>query len=56
MADYTLCNDRQCPSREGCFRFKAPRSTWQSVADFGRKKGEEACADFLALAALSKGE
>lgn len=55
MADYTLCDDRQCPSREGCFRFKCPPDPLrQSWADFNRKKGEDKCADFLPWLTLTE--
>jgi hypothetical protein len=48
VTDYTLCDDKLCPSRESCYRFKAkPDPLRQSWADFNRKKDEKACADFL---------
>lgn len=34
MADITMCNGRECPDREKCYRHKARPSDWQSMAAF----------------------
>lgn len=30
MADITMCDDKKCPKKESCFRYKAKASKWQS--------------------------
>ena len=30
MADISMCTNKDCPSKEDCWRFQAPSSNWQS--------------------------
>ncbi len=35
MPDITMCNTRDCPKKECCYRYKAkPDEVWQSWSDF----------------------
>lgn len=31
MADITKCNSEECPLRQSCYRYTAPKSNYQSV-------------------------
>lgn len=46
MADISMCENQQCPSKEQCYRFKAIPSTYQSYANFTPEKGEDKCEYF----------
>ena len=47
MAGISKCADSFCPSKDHCYRFKAPASlVWQSFADFQRK-GRPCCDSYI---------
>ena len=49
MADISMCDDRECPSRLKCYRFIALPSEWtQSYEMFERPPLADKCDDFLA--------
>jgi hypothetical protein len=43
MADITKCEDNFCPSKETCYRYTAPASTYQSYGRFNREEDEDNC-------------
>lgn len=47
MPDISMCRNMTCPSRMGCYRFRAipndPRQAWMS---FAPEKGEDKCKSF----------
>jgi len=43
MADITKCEDNLCPSKETCYRYTAPTSTYQSYGKFNREEDEDNC-------------
>lgn len=47
MADISACSDKKCPSRTICYRYLCVKGMWQSYSDFGRKKGQMRCEDFV---------
>jgi len=46
MPDVAMCEDKNCPSRDGCYRFKATPGEWQTYADFQRGD-QEKCRAFI---------
>jgi hypothetical protein len=46
MADISKCVGKDCPIKEKCYRYTAPKSLiWQSYANFKYIEGE-GCKDF----------
>lgn len=42
MPDVTMCENKKCPLRHKCYRFKAiPFEYWQSFANFEPKNDKE---------------
>jgi lipoate synthase len=41
MADITMCNDSECPRCGTCWRFNAPKSSFQSMFAESPRKGDE---------------
>jgi hypothetical protein len=55
-ADFTMCCNNKCPSRELCRRFTAePASRYQSFSDFKPAGGDDRCGNFMAQRPVSKG-
>lgn len=47
MADISMCQDRQCPARDYCYRFTAnPSRMWQSYGVFNREDDADNCDMF----------
>ena len=47
MPDIAMCGDKECPSREKCYRFMAtPSPHMQSYSHFGREVGDAKCDSF----------
>lgn len=45
--DIRMCDNKECPSKEECFRFKAIPNPWrQSYAGYSVKEGEDKCDSF----------
>lgn len=53
MADIEKCRDDTCPSRNLCWRYLAPSSSWQSWMAFDRS-GKDSCDDFWPVDAANK--
>lgn len=48
MSDISMCQNKDCPSYEQCYRFMAtPNPYRQSYMDFKPKDGEARCDDFI---------
>lgn len=44
MADISMCDNQQCPSKETCYRFKAKANPFKQVySNFKPEKGEDKC-------------
>lgn len=42
-----MCSDKDCPSRERCYRFTATPSEYlQAYGQFGREKDADKCSSF----------
>lgn len=47
MADISMCEDRQCPAKDYCYRFTAhPSPMWQSYGVFNREDDADNCDMF----------
>lgn len=46
MADISKCNDVLCPSKDRCYRYTAPASTWQYYTNFDRDSDADNCNFF----------
>lgn len=46
MPDISMCANKQCPSREQCYRFTAAPSTFQSYMKFEVANGDNKCDYF----------
>lgn len=50
MTDITMCQNKDCPSCEQCFRFKAPPNPFvQAYADMKPEKDDTECEYFLEI-------
>jgi len=50
MPDISMCKNKECPSREKCYRYMAiPSDIWQSYADFKVPARRKKCADFMII-------
>lgn len=50
MSDITMCQNKDCPSCEQCFRFKAPPNPFvQSYADMKPEGDDTECEYFLEI-------
>jgi hypothetical protein len=50
MSDITMCQNKDCPSCEQCFRFKAPPNPFvQSYAEMSPKEGGVKCEYYLEI-------
>jgi len=48
MPDISLCNNRECPLRAECYRYRAvPTSTVQTYTAFEVPEGEDRCEFFM---------
>jgi len=47
MADITMCQNEDCPSKEKCFRYTALPSKHQSYAVFTVPEGKDKCEYFM---------
>ncbi len=45
MTDITKCLNESCPIKHKCYRWTAPASDWQSIADF--KPNDDGTCDNL---------
>lgn len=43
MSDITKCEDNLCPSKQTCYRYTAPASTYQSYGKFNREEDAYNC-------------
>jgi len=46
MPDISMCDNKKCPSKEKCYRFKAVPNDYQTYADFKPEKNEDKCDAF----------
>lgn len=46
MPDITMCRNKECISRESCYRFKAHPSDHQNFGAFPLRPGEVKCSYF----------
>ena len=51
MPDITMCSNRECPLRSGCYRYRAvPNGDWQSYSGFNHRiAGDTGCQYFVNL-------
>ena len=48
MPDIAMCQNKECPLREKCYRFKAEPSDYQSYAEFKPDENGE-CDNFIEI-------
>ena len=46
MPDIAMCNNKECPSKDLCYRHRAVMSERQSMATFLVEPGEDKCLYF----------
>jgi len=50
MPDISMCENKDCPSKEKCYRFMAkPSPVWQTYAEFKVEKGKKKCDNFMKI-------
>lgn len=48
LTDITMCDDRECPLKDSCFRFRATPSQWQSFfVNSPNQYGNSECPQYL---------
>jgi len=56
MADISMCNGKDCPISESCYRFTAPTNEpWQGYSEFNYDKKDGVCLDFWDNSGYRKG-
>lgn len=49
MPDITMCDNKECPKKESCYRFKAtPNEYWQAYSTF-KYDEKEGCVFYVKL-------
>jgi hypothetical protein len=46
MADITMCEDKECPKKESCYRYTAPASPYRQSYFWSSPRVEEECESF----------
>ena len=49
MPDITMCISKTCPIREGCYRYIAKPTDYQSCSDFSHGLTGYECKEFLSI-------
>ena len=47
MPDITMCVTKTCPIREGCYRYIAKPTDYQSCSDFSHGLNGDECQEFI---------